>query len=183
MGKASDSRARKNPAGFTLLELVISTALGALVMIGVLTLFVWALRTSAECRQYAWSQADAVKSSQKIITYLRNGVAVHAIDGSGNWVELSMPPTGTISRLSYDPSASPDGGRLLFVANVGAASASTSTVATGVSKVMSLPVRNIFERSGTNTLRIAYRITRPMGDEVYPAEVDVGIMLRNGQGP
>ena len=181
MLEASGTKAaRRNAAGFTLVELVVSTALGSLVMIGILTLFLWALRTASECRQYAWSQAEAVKSSQKIMTYLRNGMAIHNIDVSGNWVEISMPPTGRVSRVSYDASGV---GTLLFVADVYAPAASTTTVATGVSKVMGMPVRNVFERSGSNTLRVAYRITRPMGEDVYPAEVDVGLALRNYEEP
>ncbi len=91
-----------------------------------------------------------------------------------------MPPTGCVARFWYEQTSGPSyEGRLLYTANVNDPGIQTNTVAQGVTKTMTPPARNVFERTGTNTLRVAYRITRPMAGDDFPAEVDVGVRLRN----
>jgi hypothetical protein len=142
--------------------------------------FIWAMKAAFESRQYAWAQSEAVASSQKLVAYMRNATDIHAIGLSGDWIELSMPPSGTVSRISYqNPSLEPGAGVLAFVADTGDPLSPTNVVAEGVTKVMTFPVRNVFEKTGANSLRLAYRITRTTQRGTFSAEVDTGVRLRN----
>ena len=139
--------------GYTLIEVVVSSALGMIVMVGVLTVFIWALRTGAQCRQYAWAQSSSVSSAQRVVSTIRSAMAIHAVDVSGDWVELRMPPTGRVARFSYERAVGPDDeGLLVFVSDVNDPTSPTNVVANGVTKVMTMPVRNVFERSGTHLM-------------------------------
>jgi prepilin-type N-terminal cleavage/methylation domain-containing protein len=166
--------------GFTLVEVMVASAVGLLVLGGVLSIFIWALGAAFECNQNAWVQADAVKSSQRILSYARNAMGVRAIDAAGTWVELSMPATGVVSRFSYvNPTAGEGDGRLIFVPDLAHPLAGTQLVATAVTEVMSQPSRNFFQQTGPQTLRVAYRVARRSRHRMCSAEVDFGVRLRN----
>jgi hypothetical protein len=159
---------------------MVAVGLGTLVTAGMLTVFIWSLRTASECRQYAWAQTEAIKTSQRIVSYLRNASVITNIDLSGNWVEVVTDTNGTIARISYDnPTAMAGEGRILLTADVSDPNSPTNILVHGVNKVMTLPVRNIFERTGDDSLRLAFRITKPLRGNAFPAEVDVGVRLRN----
>jgi len=91
-----------------------------------------------------------------------------------------MPQSGVVSRLAYENPGGNDGdGQLVFVRNILDPSSQTNVVAKGLTRVTSTTPRNIFEQTGPDTLRIAYRITKPSTGGQYPSEVDMGIRLRN----
>lgn len=168
--------------GFTLAELLVAISASLIVMAGMMAAFIWTLKAVRECHQYAWAQTEAIQSSQRLVSYLRNAVAVTNLDIGGNWVEVSMPPpgSGTVARLEYvNPSGVAGAGELRFISNIGNPLGPTNVVAYGVTKVMTMPVRNVFEPTGPDSLRIAYRITKPSESGQYPAEVDIGVRMRN----
>lgn len=166
--------------GFTLVEVMVATTIGLVVMAGMMTAFIWVLHSTEQCRQYAWAQTEAIKSSQRVVSYLRNAMAINQVDSGGNWIMVATPPTGVVARLAYvNPSGLAGAGLLTLVPNVADSHSATNVFAHGITKVMTLPSRNIFEVTGSNSVRIAYRITKPAASGAYPAEVDVGVRLRN----
>ena len=170
---------RLSRAGFTLLEVLVASSLGVLVLAGTLSAFIWSMRAACKARQYAWAQTEATVSAGKLSHYIRNARAIDSIATNGNWVQLVMPG-GTTSKFSYVNSLELVGdGKLLFQSDISDPSSETNVVAKGTSKVMTLPVRNVFAQTGSNSLRIAYRITEPLTPGECPAEVDIGVRLRN----
>lgn len=167
------------PRGFTMIELLVASTISVIVGAAIFAVFLWAMNSAYESEQYGWAQTESIKSSQKIVSLVRNALAIHDIDASGNWIELSMPPTGRVYRLEYVNTTGQAGdGRMLFMTGAGGG-ATTNVIGSGLTKVMTLPVRNIFEQTSSNSVRIAYRITKPGGRSDYPSEVDVGAFLRN----
>jgi prepilin-type N-terminal cleavage/methylation domain-containing protein len=170
----------RNRKAFTLVEIMIASAIMLFVFGGLTTVLLWMLRTTERANRYASVQAEARRSQQLISHYIRNGSGVAGIDLSGNWVRIRMP-SGHISQFRYVSDPTTAGlGYLEFLENISGAQAVTNIIARGMSKVMTLPVRNVFELTGSNTLRVAYRISAPHpnnGDGA--AEVDSGIRLRN----
>jgi hypothetical protein len=120
------------------------------------------MEQSSLCSKIAWSQGEAMKSSDKLMFYLRNAESVSAIDSvHGNWVEINFP--GNVrTRLLYTNSVSElrDGRMLLIRTN------STETlIARGLTAVMddqgyTLPV---FTTNRANSLHISYRVSEPTG--------------------
>lgn len=173
-------RARRRTDGFTLVEVMIALTISTIVMAAMLTAFVWVIKRTSECQQFGWAQTESVKVSQRLVAYLRNASVITNIDVGGDWIEVVMPTNNTISRISYvNTSGLPGAGRLVMVPNVASSSSPTNVLAYGLTKVMTLPTRNVFERSGPNALRIAFRITQPSESGQYPSEVDIGVRLRN----
>ena len=170
----------REQSGFTIVELMVASTVGLIVMAGIVSVFIWALRAAYDCGQDAAAQTEAVQSSQRIMSYARNAMAVSDIDAAGTWVELSMPPTGMVSRFSYtNPTTAAGDGRLTLVRDVDDPNSTSQVVATAVTEVMSPPSRNVFQQTGPRSLRIAYRVAQPGRARICSAEVDVGIRLRN----
>ena len=174
---------RSSRVGFTLLEVLIASSLGLLVMAGTLSAYIWSLRAACRSQQYAWAQTEAAVSASKLTHYIRNARAIADIATNGNWVQLVMPD-GTTNKFSYMNSLELAGdGKLLFQTDISNPSSVTNIVAKGVSKVMTQPVRNIFMKDTNslhgNSLHIAYRITGPKAPGECYAEVDIGVRLRN----
>lgn len=97
----------------------------------------------------------------------------------GQWVELERAD-GSISRLEYkNPTGVSGAGRMILIPDVTNTNAITNIVAQGLTEVMTLPARNVFHQTSDNTLRLAYRVTKPMSPGNVPAEIDVGVCLRN----
>ncbi|MCG3146578.1 MAG: hypothetical protein PCFJNLEI_00009 [Verrucomicrobiae bacterium] len=169
---------RIRQSGFTLVEVMVAATVSLLALSALMTSFIWMMRVVQKSNQYAAVQHEANRSSQSVQRYIRNAVAIDAVDVSGNWVRVRMP-SGKVSQFSYisDPTAS-GLGRLTFLSDV-STTAATNIVAVGLSKVMTVPTRNVFEKTGANTLRVAYRISKPYRGTDCAAEVDTGIRLRN----
>ena len=167
-------------AGFTMTEFVVAASLGTLVAAGMATAFIWSLKTAVECRQYAWAQTEGIQSSQRVLAFMRNAVAVTNIDVGGDWVELVTDTNSTVARFTYqNPSAKPGKGQIIFRPDISKSAGATNVLVNGVTKVVSIPPRKVFEQTGADSLRVAYRITKPLKRGDYPAEVDIGVRLRN----
>ena len=171
-------RRRRRRAGFTVTELLVASSISILVSGGFIAAFITAVYAAGEGRQFGWAQTECVGSSRTVMNYMRNATAVHSIDVSGDWIQLSMPG-GNVSRLEYVPDPQGNGdGRLTFVADV-VSGTSTSIVSRGLTKIMTLPTRNVFAATGDDTVRVSYRVTEPMSPGECPAEVEYGVRLRN----
>jgi type II secretory pathway pseudopilin PulG len=178
--KSDAQRSNRKLAGFTLTEFVVAASLGTLVASGMATSFIWSLKTASECRQYAWAQTEGIKSSQRVLAYFRNAVAVTNIDAGGDWIEIVSDTNNTVARFTFqNPTTESGKGKVIFVADVSDPTSPTNVIVDGVTKVISTPQRNVFEQTGPDSLRMAYRITKPLRSGEFPAEVDVGVRLRN----
>ncbi|MEI6085026.1 MAG: type II secretion system protein [Verrucomicrobiota bacterium] len=165
-------------SGFTLVEMIVATAISLMIVASLLSGFVWMIRVAEKGNHYAVVQHEAARSAQLVTRYIRNAAAIDSVDTSGNWVRVKMP-NGKISQFSYIADTTASGlGRLTFFGDI-TQTASTNVVAAGLTKVMTYPVRNIFEKTGANTLRVAYRVSQPIRGTDCAAEVDTGIRLRN----
>lgn len=165
---------QRRAGGFTAIELVVVVSISVLVFAGMMSAFVWSMRTAEQCRQYAASQTSALKSYERLVSYMRNGVMVTNIDVNGDWVNVVMDTTGTVARFAYDST----GAQLTFRANLVNSNVAAQVLATGVSKVTTTPLRDVFIQTGPNSLRVAYRVSKSLSGN-YPAEVDVGVRMRN----
>ena len=88
-----------------------------------------------------------------------------------------MPPSNAVARFTYsNPGNTMGGGRMLFIASTALSTNATTVEAKGLSVI---PGRKIFDQPGTNSVRMAYRITKPASSGIYPADVDIGVRLRN----
>jgi len=166
--------------GFTMVEVMFATGIGSIAIVGMLMTVISVLQTVNRAQHYAWAQSEVNQSIQKIVTFARNAEAIAAIDESGYWVDLRLPD-GTTNRFEYIPSSGHNsgGGALRMTRQRPGEVGATHLVAEGVTKVMTLPVRNVFHQTGPNTMRVAYRVTKPGSPRNCPAEVDVGVYLRN----
>jgi len=171
-------RRRRRQAGYTVTELLVASSISILVSGGFLAAFITAVYAAGEGRQFGWAQSECVRSSRMVMNYMRNACAVDSIDISGDWIQLSMP-NGNVSRFEYVTDPQGEGqGSLTFVADV-VSGTSTSIVSRGLTKIMTLPVRNVFAATGDDTVRVSYRVTEPMSPGECPAEVEYGVRLRN----
>ena len=166
-------------AGYSLTEVMVASGIGAVVLTALLAAFTWTTRAAHVARQSVWAQSEVRMSAQKVVSYVRTACEITAIDQAGTWVELEMPSSVT-SRLAYvNPTEQQGMGQLLFVGDVSNTNAATNIVAKGLTEVMTLPPRNVFHQTGPDTLRIAYRVTKPASPGDAPSEIDVGVHLRN----
>ena len=178
--KRTDISAKKTSrkAGFTLIEVMFASAIGLMVIGTIWSVYLTTIRTASTAQQYAWAQSETTHAGQSLASYIRNASGIDSIDESGNWVQIIMP-SGTISRFEYQNEVGLDGmGQMLFYRDVSLDNEET-IVARGLTKVMSSPVRNVFSQTGDNCLRIAFRVTKPLSPGKCPAEIDLGVRLRN----
>jgi Tfp pilus assembly protein PilW len=165
--------------GFTILEVMIASSISTMTLGALMASFIWTMRQSHETNTRAWAQVESLKSSVNMIDSIRNASRIDSIDGEGNWVELRYPD-GSIGRLSYrNESGQAGAGFLLYEPDLAQGNVSLKLVAKGVSKVMTTPVRNVFERTSPRSLRVAYRVTKPLAPVDVASEVDIGVCLRN----
>ncbi|NCD34180.1 MAG: prepilin-type N-terminal cleavage/methylation domain-containing protein [Spartobacteria bacterium] len=173
----SDKNSRHHQ-GFTLVEMMFASAIGLMAIGTVWTVFLSTIKTASKAQQYAWAQSETLTASQRLASYIRNASSIESIDTSGNWVQIRMPD-GTVSRFEYVNITGEHGeGKMLFEKDISAGTQET-LVAEGLTKVMTHPARNVFSQSGANGLRIAFRITKPLSPGECPAEIDIGVRLRN----
>lgn len=164
--------------GFTLVEVMVSSAISSVVLAAVMTCFVWTANQAHETRARSWGQVESLKSSVGILSTLRMASDIIGIDGEGNWILVRFPGGG-VSKFTYvNPTQASGDGYMLFQPDM-SDSHSELVIAEGLSKVMTLPVRNVFEMTSASTLRVAYRVTRPHDPIDLASEVDVGVRLRN----
>jgi len=169
----------KNANGFTLIEVLVTSSIALLVMGGTLSVAMWTMRRAAWARQMGYAQTETMKSSSHLRYCIRNAVAVNAIDESGDWVELRMP-NGSVSRITYwNPTETRGMGQLVYMDNIASSTAVQRVVSEGLTKVMSVPSRNVFHQTSANTLRMAYRITEPLSPQACPQEIEFSVELRN----
>jgi hypothetical protein len=168
-----------------LLELSAGASVGGVVLGGVAAVLVWTVRMTNECRGSAWASAEASLSSQQIVDHMRNAMAVHEVAADGSWIEVRMPADGEVCRFSYEPSSEPrKGGRILFFPETGGTNRPPVVVAKGVFGASRRSEQPLFEVTGPNTVRVAYRVLAREWASARPAQVDIGVHLRNGtEGP
>jgi len=154
--------------GFTLVEITVASAIALAAIAVVLSVFIWSMEQSSLCSKIAWSQNEAMKSSDKLVTYLRNAEGIHALDTSGNWAEIYLPD-GTRTRLVYSNSmAELRDGRLYLVR-----SNNTETlIARGLTAIMGTQGYNlpIFTTNKPNALNVRYRVAEPTASGVRAAD-------------
>lgn len=166
-------------SGFTLVEMMFASAIGLMVIGGIWSVYLATIKLTGHAQQYSWAQSETIVAEQRLASYIRKASAIESIDQSGNWVQVRMPD-GTVSRFAYENDTGENGeGSMVFIKDVVSNSSEETIVASGLTKVMSLPVRNVFTQTGDNNLRIAFRVTKPLSPGECPAEIDVGVRLRN----
>lgn len=174
-------------SGFTLLETLIATGIGALVLAGLMSVFVWVADRTTYAQHIAWSHNEALRSSRNLIAFLRNADAITAIDTNHwRWVEV-RGVNGVRTRFVHvNPIAGQRDGYMYMSNNLGSA----LVVARGMTEIMT-PTGfspSIFRITATNTLRISYRVVEPVmsqpgenRDANIGAIVDTAVHLRNAQ--
>lgn len=172
-------------AGFTMTEAMIASAISSVVAAGVITVFIWCFQQAQLCSKVAWSENQAMDSSEKLTTYIRNASAVTNMDVSqGRWIDLKMPD-GTIGRLVYSNGVTqlrdgrlylqrPNGGKMI--------------VARGMTEIMDSQgfTQPVFARINDHCVRVTYRVSEPVAgggretdDENFAACVRFSVALRN----
>jgi hypothetical protein len=171
--------------GYSLLEVMIASAVGTAVTIVVMTTFLWTGRQSNLCAKIAWSQTEAMRTSGKIEAYVRNASSISAIDQNlGNWVEFRFP-NGETSRFTYYnlPNSPRDGKLYLQRTNT-----VETIVARGLTKITSTNGYSMpmFTKVNDRAVRISYRVAEPTptgarasDDELYASSMRFAVCLRN----
>lgn len=178
-------RSRDPRAGFTLMEVVVASSTSTLVVAGVMTVFIWCGREASLCAKIAWSQNEAMRTSDKLTLYVRNAAEVVAIDEvEGTWVDLRFPD-GTTARLAYSNAVPELRDGMVFLQRT---NGTEMIVARGVTEIQSSEgyTTPVFSRTRNNALRIAYRVSEPAAlggraanDGPYAAYVQFAACLRN----
>jgi len=176
---------KKNSAGFTLTELLMSVSISSLVLGAVLTTFIWCGRQATTASKTAWSQQAAMSTSAKLSMYIRNASKIINIDEEeGQWVELGFPD-GSTGKLIFN-NAVPDlrDGQLVLIRNDG----SELIVSYGMTEIQESTgfTTPVFIKTHANALRIAYQLSGPSliasrdaNDGAYATAVRFGVCLRN----
>jgi prepilin-type N-terminal cleavage/methylation domain-containing protein len=180
--------------GFSLVEVMVASSVSVLVIGMVMTCFIWCAKNTSICMKRGWTQADAVQSSTKIITYMRNASFIYDIDDSGDWIVLCFP-SGRLFKMSYlNPTDDlRDGNMHLFeVDSDGDSLGSDESIV--LSGMMAIPAaegegysEHVFSGTvGGANVKVAYRIsspsadgTRAADDSKYAVSMRFGVYLRN----
>ncbi len=184
MNGPATTTARVRRGGFTLIEVMVASAIGLCVLTGMMTAFIWSSKQMTYAQRVSWSHMEILKSSRILTDHIRNASAISAIDTNANaWVELQMP-NGTLSRLVYVNPVAQQRDGYMYVSN---SQGRVTIVTRGMTEIMddgfSPPV---FRKVGNNALRISYRLVEPVPaspgaiqDGMYGAIVDTTIVMRN----
>ncbi len=176
---------RKSRRGFTLTEVLIASSIGFMVSASIVSTFIWTGKQSSLCSKIAWSQTEAMRTSGKIESYLRNAQCITAIDQTnGNWVEVRFV-NGTTNRFTYynAPNTARDGKMYLTRTNT-----QETLVAYGLTKIMSTNgyPQAMFTKINERAIRVAFRVSEPTpngnrasDDELYFACARFAVCLRN----
>ncbi len=172
-----------------MVEVLVATSITGLVLTAVLETFLWCGKQSSLCTKMAWSQQEAMDTSMKLMTYIRNASEVIDIDETtGQSVTLGFPD-GETCQLVYS-NAVPllrDGRLYLFRQN-----RTEMLVARGMTEIMeddgfTTPV--FVGKVGGDSLRIAYRVSEPTSagvksanDSAFAVSVRFSVGLRNSDG-
>lgn len=159
----------KASGGFTLVEITVASgiALGAIAV--VLSVFIWCMQQSTLCSKIAWSQGEAMKSSDKLLGYLRNAQSIYAIDSShGNWVDVEFPGSIRVRLIYTNTVTELRDGRMYLVRT----NTTETLIARGLTAIMNnqgypLPV---FTTNRADSLHISYRVAEPTGSGVTAAD-------------
>lgn len=175
-------------AGFTIMETLVAASLSSMVLIAVMGSFLWCGEQAVLCSKMAWSQREAMSTSTKLISYIRNASSIVDIDEEhGQWVTLAFPDS-TVCTLIYS-NAIPllRDGRLYLNRTDG----SDMVVTRGMTEIMTDGFsQHIFTgEPGGGTLRVAYRISEPAAsggkaadDGNFSVEMRFSAYLRNVGG-
>lgn len=174
--------------GFTLSELMIAMAISSLVVITVSTTFIWTGRQSILCAKIAWSQIEAMRTSNKIESYFRNAKLISGIDtNSGDWVEVQFTDDTTGRLTYYNNTESSQRRGMLFLQK---GESTEQLVARGLTKIpnpggLGFPLA-MFTKINDRAIRISYRVAEPTpdgnqaaNDGAYAACARFAVFLRN----
>lgn len=176
---------RHDRSGYTMPEVLIASGISSIVAAAVVTMFIWCFQQATLCSKAAWSENQALDSSEKLTAYIRNACAATNMDVSqGRWIELKMPD-GTTGRLVYSNgvAALRDGRLYLQRAN-----GSQMIVARGMTEIMDSQgyTQPVFARVGDRCVRVTYRVSEPVAgggreadDADFAACVQFSVALRN----
>ncbi len=156
--------------GFTLPEIMIANAIGLIILAAVSTTFIWTGRQSVLCAKIAWSQTEAMRTSNKIEGYLRNAESVSGIDTNlGEWVEVQFTD-GTKGRFTFYNTPNTQRRGKLFLTKNGV---TETLVARGLTKIPNAdgsgyPIA-MFTKLNDRTIRLSYRVAEPTPDGAQAA--------------
>ena len=177
---------RNATSGFTITEVLIASSLGTMVAAAVMTVYLWSAEQASVCAKVGWSQIEAMKSADKLTTYIRNASNIVSIDEvEGTWVRLAFPGNTNVVRLAYsnDTSKLRDGRLYLTRTN-----RTEVIVARGMTEIQDSRgyTTEVFTKIRKNALQISYRVSEPTGpdtracdDAAYAAQVHFIVCLRN----
>ncbi len=178
---------QKARQGFTLTEMMVSLAIGLLVAATVSATFIWSGRQSVLCAKIAWSQTQAMRTSNKIESYFRNATSISGIDAAlGDWVEVRFGD-GTTGRLTYYNTANTQRRGMLYLRKN---NVTETLVARGLTKIPNpdgsgFPLA-MFTKINDRAIRVSYRVAEPTpdgaqaaDDGAYAACARFAICLRN----
>jgi hypothetical protein len=166
-------------------EVLIAASISVLACAAVMSVFLWSGRQFSLCSKIAWSQDEAMRSSGKIASFIKNASQISGIDtNKGSWVRLQFPD-GTVGTLTYSNSAPILRNGQLFLKRT---NTTTVLVARGMTAIMDSQgfTTPIFVQTRANALQVSYRVSEPStvsgnaaDDADFAAEVRFAACLRN----
>lgn len=175
--------------GFTLVEVMVATALSVLVFVALYTVYGWSAELSTLCGKKNRSQVAAINSSVRMMDCIRNASQISGIDSeNGRWVELTYAGGETaIIAYTNSPEVARHGG-----GGLGLFRPSKSPiwfVKNGITEMMDEQGFDsaVFSvNSRTNMLYVRYRTSQPsanggrdINDGKYAMHVRFATCLRN----
>jgi hypothetical protein len=164
---------------------MVASSVAVLVGGAVMLLFIWCGECASLCSKVAWSQNEAMKTSSKLASYIRNASAITGMDTNrGTWVRLRFP-NGTTGQLIYTNGIANlrDGRLYLKWSNT-----TELIIARGLTEIMDDEgfTQPVFQKTRDNAIRISYRVSEPTAggsraadDEDFAAVVRISACLRN----
>lgn len=178
---------RSKKSGYTLVETMISVGLTSMVVIPILSTYLWTGEIWTLTSKRAWSQNMAMTSSEQIMNQIRMTSSINAIDAQGKWIELGYPD-GTACTIAYTNSPfNADGGAIgMFIDGQNPTWYSTS----GITELMNSEGGDpgVFSSATSlgNAVQVQYRISQPSpqgtrdtGDSSYAVKIRFIAALRN----
>jgi hypothetical protein len=173
--------------GYSLPEVMIAGSLTTLVMVAIMTAFLWAGRQSLLCSKIAWSQSEVMKTSGRIEQFIRNASAISSIDESlGNWVEVRFPDGSTGRFVYYREDRHPRDGSLYLIRK----GEPDRMLARGLMKITTTDgfPTPVFSKINDRSIRISFRLSEPTpegkrapDDRLYAGVARLAVCLRNAE--
>lgn len=186
--RAFQARAGARNHGFTMSEVMISSAIFLIVMAITLGIFSWVLVRASWVQHVVWSYNEARRASRDVVDYIRNASEITQVDTNKyQWIELKMPNNSRTRFVVVNPPGDLPRDSYMYMSN--SVTGRSMIVARGLTGLMtpegfSRPI--FYVHPNMRAVRLGFRVTEPVptgreavNDSRIAAIIDTSVTLRN----